>query len=374
MIVKILRTGVRDQGKKWEESSFREGYPTYEEFGLLYKLNSIIEWNFVKYPKKQGEDVEDKNYLAPDNILQPGDAFSLGESGNLQLIRVISEDKIGLEHTETGGLALDRIVNSIISPEIKMFFNNSIGVSGITFEKFDWEKVPESHGWEYKIPYDLYKIFSDRFFPKRDEFLGGMKITIETDMSVFPIECYLYKSNMKFNEDDVIEKEFIDELVKDMLAWFYNNHERLEVIEKSENIYQNQNKEDLLRNLINTVSVSTGNQQSSNTQSNINNYDVEDFGEFNPDEIYHYSVKGEEGELILYLVKKSFWDSEGYMDSEHLDPRFEDMYISEFESACEGTYMVPDKFKTKEEVYSYLSSIHVFEFSQDFENFIYNCD
>lgn len=371
MIVKILRTGVRDQGKKWEESNFREGYPTYEEYGLLYKLNSIIEWDFVKYPKKQGEDVEDKNYLAPDNVLQPGDAFSLGESGNLQLIRVISENKIGLEHTETGGLALERVVNSIISPEIKMFFNNSIGVSGITFEKFDWEKVPESHGWEYKIPYDLYKIFSDRFFPKRDEFLGGMKITIETDMSVFPIECYLYKSNIKFNEDDVIEKEFIDELVKDMLAWFYNNHERLEVIEKSENTDQNQNKEEFLRNLINTVS--TGNQQSSNTQ-NINNYNVEDFGDFNPDEIYHYSVKGEEGELILYLVKKSFWDSEGYMDSEHLDPRFEDMYISEFESAGEGIYLVPDKFKTKEEVYSYLSSIHIFEFSQDFENFIDSCN
>ena len=277
MIVKILRTGVRDQGKKWEESSFRKGYPTYEESELLYKLNSIIEWDFVKYPKKQGEDVEDKNYLAPDNILQPGDAFSLGESGNLQLIRVISENKIGLEHTETGGLALERIVNSIISPEIKMFFNNSIGVSGITFEKFDWEKVPESHGWEYKIPYDLYKIFSDRFFPKRDEFLGGMKITIETDMSVFPIECYLYKSNMKFSEDDVIEKEFIDELVKDMLAWFYNNYERLEVIEKSENTDQNQNKEDFLKNLINTVS--TGNQQSSNTQQSnlVNIYGVEDF-------------------------------------------------------------------------------------------------
>ena len=109
-------------------------------------------------------------------------------------------------------------------------------------------------------------------------------------------------------------------------------------------------------------------------QSNINNHDVEEldenFGEFDPGEIYHYSVKNEEGELILYLVKKSFWDSKGYMENEHLDPRFEDMYIPEFESACEGTYIVPDKFKTKEEVYSYLLSVHVFEFSQDFEDFI----
>ena len=231
MIVKILRTGLRDSGKDWNESMFNKFHPTYEEFGLLYKLNSIIEWDFCKWPKKQGEDVEDRDYLAPDYVLKPGDAFSIGEAGNLQILRVISEDKIGLEHTETGGLALDRLKNSIIQPEIQMFFNNSLGVDQVQIEEFNHDSIPSTHQWEYKIPYDIYKIFSDRFFPDRENYLDGIKLNIETEMSVFPIECYLHKSTIKFNEDDVFDEEFIGELVKDLMAWFYNNYPRLKVIE-----------------------------------------------------------------------------------------------------------------------------------------------
>lgn len=249
MIVKILRTGLRDSGKDWNESMFNKFHPTYEEFGLLYKLNSIIEWDFCKWPKKQSEDVEDRDYLAPDYVLKPGDAFSIGEAGNLQILRVISEDKIGLEHTETGGLALDRLKNSIIQPEIQMFFNNSLGVDQVQIEEFNHDSIPSTHQWEYKIPYNIYKIFLDRFFPDRENYYSkGMKLVIETEMSVFPIECYLHKSTIKFNEDDVFDEEFIGELVKDLMAWFYNNYPRLKVIEK-----EKQSEESELTKMLNDI-------------------------------------------------------------------------------------------------------------------------
>lgn len=391
MLIKVLRTGVRDQKVKWEENNFK-GLLVHEEPGILNKINTVIEWDFVTYPKKlDNPEEQDLGYLDFEQELKPGDAFSIGEAGNLQIFRIISENKLGLEHTETGGLSLNRFIEKILNPEFETIFNYEFGRNDVTLSLFD--DIPGNYNFERRIPYDKYKIWSERFFPGRPDCENKIiKLTIDSGTILYPIDIFIKKNSVFFDKDDLLDDtEFVNWIIDSSLAWICNNYPRLVVIEKPKSD-QNQDK-DLLKNLINLTSSSktqTVNQsiQQNNliNNNNNNNHKIseldEDFGKFNPDEIYHYAVRkdredeelGEPGELYLYLVKKSIWDQEGVMESSSLDPRFEDMYIPEFSEAMEGIYEVPDKFKTIEEVYSHLSTIPVFEFNQDFEDFINNCN
>ena len=43
MIVKILKTKIRDNNLNWDPKTFSSDYPTYEEDNLITKLNTIIE-------------------------------------------------------------------------------------------------------------------------------------------------------------------------------------------------------------------------------------------------------------------------------------------------------------------------------------------
>ena len=387
MLIKVLRTGIRDQKKEWKESDFK-GLLIHEEPGILNKINTVIEWDFVVYPKKLDNPGEqDTGYLNFEQELKPGDAFSIGESGNLQIFRIISDNKLGLEHTETGGLSLNWFIEKILNPEFETIFNYEFGRNDVTLSLFD--DIPGNYDFERRIPYDKYKIWSERFFPGRPDCENKIiKLTIDSGTILYPIDIFIKKNSVFFDKNDLLDDtEFVNWIIDNSLAWICNNYPRLVVIEKPKS---DQDK-NLLKNLINATSSSKTpivNQplnipQSSLVNNNHNNSELdEDFGEFNPNEIYHYAVRkdredeelGEPGELYLYLVKKSIWDQEGVMESSSLDPRFEDMYIPEFSEIMEGVYEVPDKFKTKEEVYSHLSTIPVFEFNQDFEDFINDCN
>lgn len=229
MIIKVLRTQRRDKGQSWEPKMAKEGWPTKEIPQLLMKLNSIIEWNFVGWPKKlDNPEEEDKTYLGADCELKPGDAFSIGEAGNLQIIRIISDNKIGLEHTETGGLALDRLMEKTIMPEIDSFFNNNI-----TAEINAVEEIDPENSKEYRIPYTDWIIFSDRFYPGREnDWTKDSVIKISVQHPIIPFDVYLKDKTLYFKEDDWMDDEFGKITVKDILAWFYNEFPRLKVIEK----------------------------------------------------------------------------------------------------------------------------------------------
>lgn len=378
MIVKVLRTVARDLSK-WKADYFKKGYPTVNIPDLLTKLNCIIEWEFCKWPLKEGSVTErDEKYLGDVPEFKPGDVFSLGSNGNLQIIRIIDNDTIGLEHTETTGLALTRIWEEQIKPEIELFFNSNTTPSQIEIEDIDTIFIPADFTASHQIPSYLYKLWRDRCLYGRDWLKENhcLKIVNQSEFTIFPVTYYLTGYRILFNPQDLegMGDDFVKGLIWETMDWFYNNYTRTGV--EPDTIPQSDEMKAMMESL-GLSSMPSVTQSSSAvpivTQSIDNSSSDEldeDFGEFNPNEIYHYSVISGEGELILFLVKKSFWDSEGCMESEHLDPRFEDMYIPEFESACEGTYTVPDKFKTIKDVYSHLSSIPVFEFNQEFDDFV----
>lgn len=232
MLVKILRTGIRDQKKEWKESYFK-GLLIHEEPGILNKINTVIEWDFVVYPKKlDNPEEQDLGYLDFEQELKPGDAFSIGESGNLQIFRIVSENKLGLEHTETGGLSLNRFIEKNLHPEFQIIFNYEFGRKDINLTICD--DIPNNYDFEKRIPYDNYKIWSERFFPGRPECENKvLKLTINSDTLLFPLSIYIKKNAVFFDKEDLVdENEFVDWIIDNTLAWICNNYPRLVVIEK----------------------------------------------------------------------------------------------------------------------------------------------
>lgn len=255
MIVKILKTKIRDNNLDWDPKTFSSDYPTYEEDNLITKLNTIIEWDNVIWPidtketneakglalsqGKSDEEIDNivvrnPKYYGDNPELKPGDAFSIGDQGNLQIIRVISDNTIGLEHTETGGLALNRLVTELIAPEIEMTFSNNLCSSQVEIKSCD--TIPDEYNLKRIIPYHLYKIWSERFYPGREGSWDKEKIiksTINSDITLFPIDCYINKSNIYFREIDIFDNDMADIMVKDVMGWFYNNFPRLKTIEET---------------------------------------------------------------------------------------------------------------------------------------------
>lgn len=241
MLIKVLRTGIRDQKKEWKESDFK-GLLIHEEPGILNKINTVIEWDFVIYPKKLDKPEEqDLEYLGNERELKPGDAFSIGESGNLQIFRIVSENKLGLEHTETGGLSLNRFIEKNLHPEFQIIFNYEFGKNDINLTICD--EIPDSYDFEKRISYDNYKIWSERFFPGRPECENKvLKLTVNADALLFPLDIYIKKNAVFFNREDLLdETDFVDWIIENTLAWFCNNYPRLVVIEKSSPTEQDSN-------------------------------------------------------------------------------------------------------------------------------------
>ena len=95
----------------------------YHEPAITVKLNQAIDWNFSKVPEGEKKELEE------------GDTFMF--DGRPQVISLVDDDTLKLITSDTGPLALERIVREIINPELKMAFAD---ISDITAT---WEFVPD---------------------------------------------------------------------------------------------------------------------------------------------------------------------------------------------------------------------------------------
>ena len=364
MLIKVLRTGIRDQKVDWKESNFK-GLLIHEEPGILNKINTVIEWNFVVYPKKlDNPEEQDTGYLNFEQELKPGDAFSIGEAGNLQIFRIISNDKLGLEHTETGGLSLNRFIEKTLNPEFETIFNYEFGRKDVNLVLCD--DIPSNFDYEKRIPFDKHKIWSERFFPGRPECENKIiKLTIESGALLFPIDIYIKKNSVFFDKDDLLdETDFVNWVIDNSLAWICNNYPRLLVVEKPK---PEQNK-DFLNNFMNMVSSSTVNNAQTSSVSNKPSIDLTKVDK----KIYHWSIQSLDLGLVIYLVEKEQWNTYGCMDSNSLDDPWLEHYLPfpTFGELCEGVFEVDDKiYPDKNSIEQYLNSIDIFEYNEDFNNF-----
>ena len=250
------------------------GVSKIEKPGILGKLNAIIEWDFCKFPRINKEDSEltadekelkdkinglggtsdtikelsgaikelldqsgitdlsvlddkftkeNRTVLGEEPELKPGDCFLFKG----QVIAVNDNDSLVLIVSETGALALERVWEEHIEPELKLMFN-TYETGEVTHEVSSIDSIPENFEGNYSVPYYLYKIWKDRFVKGRGYLEKNLciKTTIESEITFLPVTIYLLDWSVRYNLEE-IEEDQIELVTHELLSWFYEKYSRL---------------------------------------------------------------------------------------------------------------------------------------------------
>ena len=191
----------------------------YYEPGISVKLNQAIDWNFSKVPDGEKKELEE------------GDTFMF--DGRPQVISLVDDDTIKLITSDTGPLALDRIVREVINPELKMAFADISDLEAemefLSEDEIGIIETDSNLGYEV-IPYEQYKIIKTKLLPGRENILNPQRYMIKVSISggniPFKSDFYLNKSGI-FYDADFFEEEQIPFVTHDILCWLYKNIEVL---------------------------------------------------------------------------------------------------------------------------------------------------
>ena len=212
------------------------GMAMIDKVHLLSHLNMIIDWSKCEWPTKEEEvevenlmgekstekrQVPDTKFLGDIPELKPGNCFQVDG----QIVAVDSEDRLVLIVSETGPTALKRLWEDMIEPEIDMNFYVS-SVSDVRWEKSEKSSIPGDFE-PVTIPYNIYKIWKDRFLKKSGVDDGDnlcLKMEIEDDDLIFPVDIYFLKWNVMVKKDDFMDEDHVREIVKRTMTWFYERY------------------------------------------------------------------------------------------------------------------------------------------------------
>lgn len=249
MIIEIL-------GQKYKCGCNR-GISALEVPGILLKLNSIIEWDFCRFPieiketdedeevvvgtddqgneiketRKKVVEVENRDYLGEDPELKPGNVFLYKG----QVIAVDSPDRLVLIVSETGSGALDRIYEENMKVEFDLFYND-YQIDSVTYKVIEDGIVPPEFDEVYSVPYNLYKIWKERFLEGRGFLEKGLclKVVMESEDFVFPVEFIMTDWNIRCKSTDFSEEEgdMLELATKELFSWFYENYRRIKPLER----------------------------------------------------------------------------------------------------------------------------------------------
>lgn len=207
------------------------GLTFLEKPSLVAKLNSIIEWEFCKFPEvkdDKGNSSENKTFLGDDPELTPGVRFVYDD----QVLAIDNMERIILLESPTGINALNRIWNDSIKLEFELFFNGSNPTVTWKFIENDQEQVKSKYDEEYHVPYNLYKIFKDRFINGRFDVNNiCIEATVDSDYFAYPLNICLTTWGIKYKSSEL---ECEDELLlmsKEVISYFCNTYKRQKVDE-----------------------------------------------------------------------------------------------------------------------------------------------
>lgn len=232
------------------------GIAAIEKPSLLPKLNAIIEWDLCEFPTKiekikkkvmvrneedtqdieqeieEEKEVEDREFLGQDPELKPGNCFLF----NGQVIAVDSIDRLVLVVSETGYGALDRIWEENIKTELDLKFND-YEINDVKWEvPTNLEETLKEFDETYKVPYNIYKVWKDRFVEGRGFLKSGLaiKVTLDSDDFIFPIDLMFMDWSVKYKTSQ-LEEDMVDMAVKECISWFCDNYQRIKPIEEKKN-------------------------------------------------------------------------------------------------------------------------------------------
>lgn len=248
MVIEVL-------GQKYRCGCER-GMSAVEEDELLVKLNTIIEWDFCRFPielketdedeevvvgtddqgnevketRKKVVEAENREFLGPDPELKPGNVFLFKG----QVIAVDSPTRLVLIVSETGYGALDRIYEENIKTEIDLLFNDYI-IDDVTYNVLEDGKIPPEYDEVYPVPYNLYKIWKERFLEGRGFLEKGLalQVTMDAEDFVFPLDFVMTDWNVRYKSTQ-LEPDEVGIAVKELLSWFYENFRRIKALERKQ--------------------------------------------------------------------------------------------------------------------------------------------
>lgn len=220
MIITILRNKYRIGSNK--------GMTYIDIPDLLFKVNTIIDWDLCTFPPKPDNmEEQDREFLGKDPELKVGDMFIIGSG---QVCAFENENRLILCISESGYGALQRIYDEQISVEFD-YKMNYIGTK-VEFNNIQPDQIPKDNVDIYNVPYSTMIMFKERFLMGRPEYTPFLEVTMETDNFFMPIHLYISDWKILFDQSSCLPEEAFEETTKELMSWFYNNYPALKLEEK----------------------------------------------------------------------------------------------------------------------------------------------
>ena len=187
---------------------------------LEFKLNCILDIHRSTWPKPidtRSQEEIDAGVPGPDSYpqeLHEGDIFLLDGT-----LFGIDHDRLVQIVSETGPLAFQRIVDSIIGPEIDFMYLED------TDNSYSWDddllELPENLT-EYTPPYDWMKIWHENFWTDRNLRQEPIiRVEVTDEALGMTRTLYLTRWKLYYSQEDFEESE-IPYYLRHVMCYFYS--------------------------------------------------------------------------------------------------------------------------------------------------------
>lgn len=195
---------------------------------LVLKLNLIVDKKRSTWPINDTRTQEEKESGVPapapeKTELEEGDVFVYEGT-----VFAIDHDRLVQIVSETGPLALNRIWENQIKPEIEFsYFEDNDN-------EYSWEELKtlpeeESVYQRFVPPYEQYKIWKENFVKDRNlRPIYTIEVKIKDSMIGFTRSVYLRPSGVFYKEQDFSEEE-LKFYFKKIMCWFYSEVGRVTI-------------------------------------------------------------------------------------------------------------------------------------------------
>jgi len=194
------------------QSGCNKGIYALQIPGLLNKLNSIIKW-------KPYDDPEIEKKFEHKDTLSSGDCFLY----NGQVIAVDNENQLVLIVSETGPLALDRIVKEHLLPEyeLKDIYKD---INSFNFKLLESKfQIPEVYTEKIKIDSIYQRILKEHCKYLTYLEIPTIEFIIDSDVLFMPITIFYKDNYLYYNKEELIDEDLVKEAIKEVISGVYNN-------------------------------------------------------------------------------------------------------------------------------------------------------
>lgn len=203
-----------------------QGQAEYKETGILESLNRIIEWK-QSFDEKKLESGQEKE-------LVPGDVIEIkSTTGTKNVCAIDSPDRLIMLVSETGPLALNRLVENIVKPELELLEMDTMDLYKMDIEFFEHEPDGVDFPGYSKISIsdlNYYSIIQERILPSK--LLGKkfyLKVTFSHDLTFGEdVTIWITSRDILYDPLDFCDNPgIVRSCFKDIMGYCYQMMDRI---------------------------------------------------------------------------------------------------------------------------------------------------